>query len=139
LPEATWSVFCDLDRIVQVLSNIAGNAIKFTPAGGSVLLRTVRGESEVMFVVEDTGPGIPAEDQPYVFDRFWRGHAPNREGRGLGLYIAKGIIETHGGRIWAQSRPGRGTSMSFALPLRTQDEPVTAGPIHRPPTQHATS
>jgi PAS domain S-box-containing protein len=139
LPEATWSVFCDLDRIVQVLSNIAGNAVKFTPAGGSVLLRTVRGESEVVFVVEDTGPGIPAEDQPYVFDRFWRGRAPNPEGRGLGLYIAKGIIEAHGGRIWAQSRPDRGTSMSFALPLRTQDEPERPGPIHRPPAQHAPS
>ena len=106
----------DRDRILQVLSNLIGNALKFTPAGGTV---TVRGEAvgdEVIVTVEDTGPGVPTADLPHIFDRFWHTRRGRGGGAGLGLAIAKGIVEAHGGRIWARSVPGAGASFSFAIP-----------------------
>ncbi|HZE08726.1 MAG TPA: PAS domain-containing sensor histidine kinase [Gemmatimonadaceae bacterium] len=108
----------DRDRLVQVLSNLLGNAIKFTPEGGNVRLRLTRQVEEVMVSVTDTGIGISAENLPHVFERFWRAREIATKGAGLGLSIASGIVEAHGGRIWAESQVGVGTTMTFALPLR---------------------
>ena len=108
----------DRERIMQVLANLIGNAVKFTPEGGRVLLRVHADESEVRFDVSDTGPGIPAEHIAHVFDRFWKVRNANRQGAGLGLAIAKGIVEAHDGRIWVESEEGKGSTFSFTLPLR---------------------
>ncbi len=109
-------VECDRDRIQQVLANIIGNAVKFTEKG-SVSVGARRREREVWFSVTDTGPGIPAADLDHVFDRFWQARRTARAGTGLGLSIAKGIVEAHGGRIWAESAVGVGTTLSFTLAI----------------------
>jgi signal transduction histidine kinase len=112
----------DPTRLQQVLANLVANAIKFTPAGGNVALGARGDGDKVVFWVHDSGPGIPPDQLPHVFDRFWHG----REGRGaggagLGLAIAKGIVDAHGGRIWLESRPGEGTRVSFTIPGPQQD------------------
>lgn len=110
------TVMADPNRIQQVLSNLIGNAIKFTPKGGSI---TVGGAHESEFVrmtVADTGNGIHPEQLPHVFNQFWQGSKTDKRGIGLGLSIAKGIVEAHGGRIWVQSTPGTGTSFHFTIP-----------------------
>jgi signal transduction histidine kinase len=116
-------VRADRDRILQVLGNLLGNAIKFTPEGGSV---TVRCEGElapsgpmVRFIVADTGVGIAAEHLPHVFDRFWKMKSGNPGGTGLGLAIARGIVEAHGGGISVESRAGEGTTISFTIPAES--------------------
>lgn len=113
LPE----VWVDGDRIQQVLSNLVGNAVKHTPENGEVHLTCEALSGELLVQVRDTGAGIPREDLGKVFDRFWR--AGNRRGRGigLGLAIARGIVRSHGGRIWAESEVGVGSVFSFSLPL----------------------
>jgi signal transduction histidine kinase len=113
---APLMVMCDADRILQVLPNLVGNALKFTPEGGTVSLRCERVDGETRFSVIDTGPGIPADLLEAVFERFWQAGADDRRGLGLGLYIAKGIVEAHGGRIWVQSLPGEGSAFHFTLP-----------------------
>lgn len=105
------------DRLSQALSNVLANAIKFTPAGGTMQLRVTRSGNEVMVSVADSGVGISPADLPHVFDRFWRGRDTATKGAGLGLSIACGIIEAHGGRMWAHSEVGVGTTMTFALPI----------------------
>jgi len=110
------SVRCDRDRILQVLSNLVSNAIKFTPQGGLVEICAEATARERRFVVKDCGPGIPPENLPFVFDRFWQARQSQRSGTGLGLTIAKGIVEAHGGRIWAESQVGRGSTFIFVLP-----------------------
>lgn len=105
----------DQERILQVLANLLSNALKFTEQGHVELSVTPRGE-EVCFSVTDTGIGIPQEDLEAVFDRFRQVKAHDRRGLGLGLYIANCIVETHGGRIWAEAREGGGTAMHFTLP-----------------------
>jgi len=110
-------VMADRERVQQTLSNLVGNAIKFSPAGSKIVVLT-RGHAEgVMISVLDHGRGIAPEQVPRVFDRYWQSARTDREGAGLGLAIAKGIIEAHGGRIWIESRPGEGTTASFTLPL----------------------
>lgn len=111
------NVRADPSRLMQVLSNLLGNAIKFTPAGGSVRLDACVHDEHIDISVCDTGPGIPAENLAHIFDRFWQARRAEREGAGLGLAIAKGIIEAHGGRIWAESAVGLGTTMSFSVPI----------------------
>ena len=107
----------DRDRIVQVLSNLLNNAVKFTPAGGRITLRAARTEhGRCRFDVIDTGTGIDAEHLPHVFNRFWQAKRTAHMGTGLGLAIAKGIIDAHRGRIWVESRPGEGSIFSFELP-----------------------
>jgi len=113
-------VLADRDRLAQVLSNLVGNALKFTPEGGRVAMAVAGGTGEVLITVSDTGPGIAPEDLPRIFDPYWQAGRTARLGAGLGLTIAKGIVEAHGGRIWVESRPGEGTTFTFTLP--------TAGP-----------
>lgn len=111
-------VHADPDRVVQVIANLLGNAVKFTERGGRVTVR-VRGEAGVASIaVEDTGRGIPQEEQARIFDRYWQSRrGASRRGSGLGLAIAKGIVEAHGGTIGVTSEPGRGSTFTFAIPL----------------------
>jgi PAS domain S-box-containing protein len=107
----------DRDRIVQVLSNLLNNAVKFTPRGGRVTLRASRtATGGCRFDVIDTGPGIDDEHLPHVFNRYWQAKRTAHMGTGLGLAIAKGIVEAHRGRIWVQSEVGHGSTFSFELP-----------------------
>jgi len=116
IPDATAPVTADASRIVQVITNLLGNAVKFTEAGGIVTIR-VRNEPSVLIVsVSDTGSGIAPDALPHIFDRFWQARATPRAGSGLGLAIARGIIEAHGGRIWVESELGKGSTFSFSLP-----------------------
>jgi signal transduction histidine kinase len=110
-------VNADRGRIGQVLGNLLGNALKFTPPGGRVDLRVKRAGGDVAFEVVDSGPGIAREDQRHLFERFWQARKSDGRGVGLGLAIAKGIVEAHGGRIWVESEPGRGSRFAFTLPL----------------------
>ena len=107
---------CDRGRILQVLSNLLGNALKFTPAGGRVTTRVSDWGDEVCFSVRDTGCGIPEPLLEAVFHRFWQAGDDDRRGLGLGLYIAKSIVDAHGGRIWAESLIGSGSTFHFTLP-----------------------
>lgn len=106
----------DHERILQVLANLVGNAIKFTEQGGRIDIAVERRSDEVLFSVRDTGPGIAHDDLVAIFDRFWQAPTRTRRGLGLGLYISKCIIESHGGRIWAESELGRGSVFRFTLP-----------------------
>jgi signal transduction histidine kinase len=115
LPE----VLCDRDRIQQILANLVGNATKFTPPGGRITIEAARHGDEVQISVIDTGPGIPDDIQLHVFERYWKGGpgANSRRGVGLGLYICKGIVDSHKGRIWVESTPGRGAKFTFSIPV----------------------
>ncbi|MDR7584663.1 MAG: ATP-binding protein [Armatimonadota bacterium] len=113
-------VVADRDRIAQVLQNLLANALRYTEHGGVTV--AVQGDAaEGMVEVSDSGPGIPAEELPYVFERFYRvdrSRARATGGAGLGLTIVKTLVEAHGGRVWARSRPGQGSTFGFALPVR---------------------
>lgn len=107
-------------RLRQVLSNLIGNAIKYSPSGGQTAVNVHAGEDEVMVRVEDNGLGIPAADLPFIFDKFYRVQTEDREdikGTGLGLAICKSVIEAHGGRIWVESQLGQGSTFAFTLPI----------------------
>jgi signal transduction histidine kinase len=110
-------VSADRHRMHQVLSNLIGNAIKFTPRGGTITLRADVVAGELRVAVADSGPGIPAEQLPHIFGQFWQGARTDRRGIGLGLAIAKGIVEAHRGRIWVESTLGSGSTFYFTLPL----------------------
>ncbi len=113
----SFDVTCDRGRMLQVLGNLIGNAIKFSREGGSIVVRAERHEVDVRFSVADRGPGIPPESLPHIFDRFWQAKKTARLGTGLGLSIVKGIVEAHGGRVWVESELGVGTTCFFTLPL----------------------
>ncbi|HVV50299.1 MAG TPA: ATP-binding protein, partial [Polyangia bacterium] len=129
-------ISCDHDRVIQLFSNVVGNAVKFTPDGGTVTLGAEPDGAMVRFSVSDDGPGISTEELPYVFDRYYQARRRNRDGIGLGLSIARGIVEAHGGRIWVESptAPARsdapadgagpsargGTTFFFTLPAPQQ-------------------
>ena len=108
-------VDCDSDRAVQILANLVTNAIKVTPKGGAIEIGAAPESSGVVFYVRDTGPGIDADDLPNVFERFWRSKRASYKGAGLGLSIARGLVDAHGGRIWAESRVGSGSTFFFSL------------------------
>ena len=110
-------VHADHHRVSQVLSNLVGNSMKFTPAGGRIAVRAARSDSEVRFTVSDTGSGIPQRNLKDIFNPYWQAKRTARLGAGLGLPIAKGIVEAHGGRIWVESEPGKGTTFTFTLPV----------------------
>lgn len=114
---ASVEVSCDRTRILQVLSNLIENAIKFCPEGASITLTVERVPDGISFSVRDTGPGISPGDLPHVFEHYWHAKSSAGGGSGLGLFIAKGIVEAHGGRIWAESKLANGCAMSFILPV----------------------
>jgi signal transduction histidine kinase/CHASE3 domain sensor protein len=114
--EGLPALHADEDRLHQVFANLIGNAIKFTDGRGKVIVMAEAVGSGVHFSVADTGPGIPDEDQPRIFDAHWQAGATAHLGSGLGLAIAKGIVETHGGRIWVESAPWVGTTFHFTIP-----------------------
>ena len=119
LPAELPPIYADRERILQAFSNLVGNAVKFTPPEGEVVISARDGGDYVQFSVTDTGHGISAEDLPHVFDRYWQAKARRRErqGIGLGLVIVKGIVEAHAGNVNAESTPGQGSRFSFAIPL----------------------
>lgn len=131
IPEDLPQVYCDVTRIRQVLLNLLSNAGRFTERGG-VRVAAMRREGELVISVADTGPGIPAEDIPRLFEPFRQLEMPSRDqsgGTGLGLSICKRLVELHGGRMWAESEVGVGTTFSFSLPIQS---PAQAGtPVHR--------
>jgi signal transduction histidine kinase len=110
-------VFADRDRIIQVFSNLIGNAIKFSERGGTITVRAEQLEKEVRFSIQDTGRGIPENELPKIFDRYWQAPVIQRRGTGLGLFIVRGIVKDHGGKVWAHSHAGVGSTFFFTLPL----------------------
>ena len=110
------AVLADRERTLQVFGNLLGNAIKFTPAGGQVSVGAEAAPGAVVFSVADTGPGIAPEHLPHLWDRFWQAQRASRSGAGLGLAIARGIVEAHGGEVVVDSELGRGTRFRLTLP-----------------------
>jgi signal transduction histidine kinase len=127
--EALPVISCDRDRLLQVLTNLIGNGIKFTAVGGRIELSVERVGERVRFAVMDTGVGIRADDLPKLFQPFWQAHRDRLDGAGLGLTIARGIVEAHGGAIWAESAEGRGSTFYFTVPALMPEQ----GEILPPP------
>jgi len=121
-------------RLIQVLGNLIGNALKFTPAGGRVDVTCTDAAEHLEIAVADTGPGIPAADLPHLFDAFWQASETDRRGIGLGLWIARSIVEAHGGRISVESREGHGTTFRFTMPRAAEAQ---AGEADRDPAGEA--
>jgi len=116
--ESLPPVYADRHRVMQVMSNLIGNSMKFTPPGGRIEVRAKQLEDHaVLFSISDTGPGIPKEHLSHIFSPYWQAKRAERLGAGLGLPIAKGIVEAHGGRIWVESEPDQGTDFYFTLPV----------------------
>ena len=113
-------VAADYGRVLQVFGNLVGNAVKFTPSGGEVEVGAARAAEYVRFWVRDTGPGIEREHLPRLFDRFWQARRGGH-GAGLGLAIVRGIVEAHGGQVWAESEPGAGSTFHFTLRIAPDD------------------
>jgi signal transduction histidine kinase len=111
------AVHVDPQRIRQVVANLVSNALRHAPESGRVTVSAALHPGEVQVSVMDNGPGIAAKDLPHVFDRFWRGSEARVDGSGLGLAIARELVRAHGGRIWAESAPGKGSSFHLTLPL----------------------
>jgi PAS domain S-box-containing protein len=109
-------IFCDEERMQQVLTNILGNALKFTPQGGRISIGMDKKDDNILIWISDTGPGIAPEERPFFFPKFWNASSQEKENLGLGLTIAKGIIEKHGGKIWADSKEGEGSTFYIELP-----------------------
>ena len=121
VPPSLPHVAVDAARVRQVISNLVSNAIKFTPQGGTIRITARQRDHQIVVSVADTGPGIPQEHLSKIFDRFWQAPGTKEKGSGLGLSIAKGIIQAHGGTIWAESQLGKGSSFFFTLPLADLD------------------
>jgi PAS domain S-box-containing protein len=121
-PAPDVELVCDRDRVLQVLGNLIGNALKFTRRGVIVIEAERRG-GDVVFSVSDQGSGIAPADLPHVFDRYWRARETDRPGSGLGLSIVRGLVQAHAGEVWAESEPGRGSTFSFSIPLSPSPGP----------------
>jgi signal transduction histidine kinase len=117
-PDEPLPLSGDRGRLAQVFGNLVGNAIKFTPERGKVSLRAWRDNGDILFEVADTGPGVPPKQLSHLFEKFWQANRADRRGVGLGLPIAKGIVDAHGGRLWVVSDPGKGSRFYVALPAR---------------------
>jgi signal transduction histidine kinase len=117
VPATLPAIRGDRERLLQVLSNLIGNAVKFVGKGGRVHVRAWREGDRIQVGISDNGPGIAAHDLALIFERYERGTSQGPLGVGLGLYIAKGIVEAHGGRIWVESQLGAGTAFFFTIPL----------------------
>ena len=118
IPDDLPPVMADADRLERIILNLLTNAFKYSPPGSPIWLRAKCTEGEVVVCVRDIGPGITAQDLPHIFERFFRAHGAGKtEGIGLGLYITKMLVEAHGGRIWVMSKPGKGSTFCFALPV----------------------
>jgi PAS domain S-box-containing protein len=126
-PRELPEIWADSNRLLQVFENLIGNAIKFTGPGGRVTVGAAPRAGDVLFWVTDTGKGIAAGHLPHLFDRFWQARNAKQGGAGLGLTIVKGIIEAHGGRVWVESTPGKGSSFSFTIPTVPHEPETTAG------------
>jgi signal transduction histidine kinase len=109
-------VHCDRDRTFQVLANLLGNAIKFSPAGGVIQVHAKRHDGAVEIAVRDEGPGIPREHSDRIFERYFQAQRADGRGVGLGLSIAKGIVDAHGGKIGVENLPDKGGRFWFTLP-----------------------
>lgn len=118
VPDSKTELTCDRDRIAQVLSNIVGNAIKFTPEKGKISIGVKVDSHEILFWISDSGPGIRDEELSNIFERYWQARASKKigEGSGLGLFIAKRMIEAHQGRIWVNNNPDHGSTFYFTIP-----------------------
>jgi signal transduction histidine kinase len=113
-------VRADPARVSQIVGNLIGNAIKFTPAKGTIKLSATPGEKQVVFQVVDDGPGIAPDNISHLFDNFWQARKDDRRGVGLGLAIVKELVEAHGGKIWVESEVDHGSTFSFSLPTVTR-------------------
>ena len=115
----------DAGRLSQVLGNLMSNALRHTPPGGTIAVTAEAAPQGARLAISDTGEGIPSEDLPYVFDRFWRGDRSRSHARGagsgLGLAIARQLVQAHGGTIQVESQPGRGTAFTILLPAGPGD------------------
>jgi signal transduction histidine kinase len=133
LPQERCWVECDRDRFFQVLSNLVGNALKFTPEKGTVTVAVMPGEGFLRFCVKDTGPGIPAEALPHLFEPFWQVEGTGKKGTGLGLTISRGLVMAHGGSLEVESEQGQGSTFSFTLPRPSpgaERERAPGSPVH---------
>ncbi|MCL6648642.1 MAG: hypothetical protein K6U89_09940 [Chloroflexi bacterium] len=132
LPADLPPLFVDPVAIGQILTNLIENAVKYTPAGSEILIRATPQEGEVQIEVADRGPGLPPAALGRVFERFYRveGPGPRPRGTGLGLAVAKGLVEAHGGRIWAENRPEGGARFVFTLPLAAAVEVAPSAEAH---------
>jgi signal transduction histidine kinase len=117
-------VRADPARVLQVFSNLVGNAVKFTPPGGSITISAAAANGSVQCSVADSGPGIPADQLPKIFGKFWQAKRGDQRGVGLGLAIARGIVEAHGGTLGVESEIGHGTVFSFGLPVWREGGPA---------------
>ena len=129
---APVAVAHDQPHLEQAVSNVLSNAVKFSPPGATVHARTYRDGSSAVIEVRDQGPGIPADELPHVFERFYRGQSANRagSGSGLGLAIARAILDAHGGRIMIESAPGQGATVRILLPITTGAAALAESPAH---------
>jgi len=122
LPDRLPRVWVDRARIEDVVGNLLSNAVKFTPRGGHIRLALRKDGNSLAVSVSDDGPGIPPDEQARIFDKFYIGRDQrSAAGVGLGLYIARQLIELHGGRITVKSMPGQGATFTFTIPVKADE------------------
>jgi PAS domain S-box-containing protein len=127
----------DPARVGQVLTNLIGNAVKFSPAGGRVYIAAQTDGQELIVSVRDEGPGIPSEELPHVFDRYWQAKTTGKVGHGIGLSIVQALTKAHEGRVWAESTVGEGSTFWFSLPIGSRHNAEALQSDHAAPAQHS--